>query len=276
MKFLKLIIVFLLICGYSYADVIQLKSGELIKGVISEESVDYIVVDSGIDVKITYYLDEIDNIIYDDGRVFGKEDDLEVEDLNVSSSESALIKDIKKEENKSIEKFNTDKTDEYMDRQVNIQKKKIRRKIDKKIAELKKVHPESSKFLIHFDRLAKKINSDKVDKIVRMFTNTAPIVYFMIYAMFCFPLMLLAKKMRCSMLLAWVPFINILVMLRMAEKSFLWFFLFFIPIVNLFALFSVWRSICDILQKPSWFGIFAIIPGLNLFMIWYLAICPTK
>ena len=276
MKILKIIIFLLLISGYSYADVIQLKSGELIKGVVSEETAEYVVIDSEVDVKITYYLDEIDNIIYDDGRVFGKGDKLETENLEKDSQESDLIQNLKKYETKSIEELNIDKTSEYMDRQVSIQKKKIRRKIDKKIAELKKVHPKSSRILVYFDRLTKKVNTSKVDKIIRIFTTTSPTVYFMIYAMFCFPFMLLAKKMRCSMFLSWVPFINVLVMLRMADKSFFWFFLFFIPIVNIFILFSVWRSICDILQQPPWLGIFAIIPGLNLFMVWYLAICPSK
>lgn len=253
---------FLLICSTSYADVIQLKSGELIKGVISQETKDHIVVDSGVDVQITYYLDEIDNIIYDDGRSFAKAYSLEVADAEDPSYQIDVLED--------------KKTDEYLDRQIDIQKKKIQRRIDKKIGRLKRMHPESRKFISKFERFVKKINMEKVDRILRLFTSTSPIVYFMIYSMFCFPLMLLAKKMRCSMLLCWVPFINILVMLRMGEKSFLWFFLFFVPIVNLFALYFVWRSICDVLQQPSWLGIFAVIPGLNLFMIWYLALSSNR
>ena len=273
---IKLIILFVLICGNSYADVIQLKSGELIKGVIAEETTDYIVVDSGVDVQITYYLDEIDNIIYDDGRDFVNEDSLEIIDLDEDLSEPDIFQNEKREDKKSIEKIKIEKTDEYMGRQVAIHKKKTRREFDKKNGELKKVHPKSKKFLSLLDRFAKKINIEKVEKIIKVIISISPFAYFMIYAMFCFPLMILAKKLRCSMLLSWVPFINILVMLRMAEKSFLWFFLFFIPVINLFALFSVWRSICDILQKPSWIGVFAIIPGLNIFMIWYLALSSNK
>jgi len=52
----------LLICSFSFAETIQLKSGKSLEGKITEKTDDFIKFDSGINIPITYFWDEIESI----------------------------------------------------------------------------------------------------------------------------------------------------------------------------------------------------------------------
>lgn len=56
------LIIFALLSGIAFAEVIKLKNGETVKGKILERTEDTIKVDPGIGVSVSYYLDEIESI----------------------------------------------------------------------------------------------------------------------------------------------------------------------------------------------------------------------
>jgi len=64
MKKFLLILVFLILCPNSFADVIKLKSGKTVEGTITEQTNEYIKIDSDSGMEVTYYLDEIQTISF--------------------------------------------------------------------------------------------------------------------------------------------------------------------------------------------------------------------
>lgn len=62
MKKIIALILFSFLILPSFAETIQLKSGKIIKGKITEKTDEYIKIDSGVGIPITYYLDKIEKI----------------------------------------------------------------------------------------------------------------------------------------------------------------------------------------------------------------------
>lgn len=60
MKNILLILIFSIICSNAFADVIRLKSGKIVEGIITDQTDEYIKVDTGVGIDVTYYLDEIE------------------------------------------------------------------------------------------------------------------------------------------------------------------------------------------------------------------------
>ncbi len=71
--------------------------------------------------------------------------------------------------------------------------------------------------------------------------------------------------------LAWIPIVNIVLMLMIAKKPIWWLILFFIPIVNIVMAVLVWMGIAEARNKPNWWGILMIVPVANLVVPGYLA-----
>jgi hypothetical protein len=71
--------------------------------------------------------------------------------------------------------------------------------------------------------------------------------------------------------LAWIPIVNIFLMLDIAKKPLWWFILFLIPLVNIVMAVIVWMGIAEARQKPNWWGILTIVPIANLVVPGYLA-----
>ena len=71
--------------------------------------------------------------------------------------------------------------------------------------------------------------------------------------------------------LAWIPIVNIFLMLDIAKKPLWWFILFLIPVVNIVIAVLVWMGIAEARQKPNWWGILTIVPFANLIVPGYLA-----
>ncbi len=71
--------------------------------------------------------------------------------------------------------------------------------------------------------------------------------------------------------LAWIPIVNIVLMLMIAKKPIWWLILFFIPIVNIVMAVLVWMGIAEARNKPNWWGILMIVPVVNLVVPGYLA-----
>lgn len=70
---------------------------------------------------------------------------------------------------------------------------------------------------------------------------------------------------------AWVPILQVFFMLRLAQLSYWWFIGLIIPIVNLGVGVYVWVRIAARLSKPWWVGALMVVPGVDLFVLAYLA-----
>lgn len=70
---------------------------------------------------------------------------------------------------------------------------------------------------------------------------------------------------------AWIPIINIVLMLNIAKKPVWWILLLLIPGVNIVIAVIIWMAIAEARNKPNWWGILAIVPFVNLIVPGYLA-----
>ncbi len=71
--------------------------------------------------------------------------------------------------------------------------------------------------------------------------------------------------------LAWIPIVNIFLMLAVAKKPGWWFLLFLVPLVNIIMSIIVWMAIAEARRKPNWWGILTIVPVVNVVVPGYLA-----
>jgi hypothetical protein len=71
--------------------------------------------------------------------------------------------------------------------------------------------------------------------------------------------------------LAWIPIVNIILMLNVAKKPIWWFILFLIPLVNIVIAILVWMGVAEARNKPNWWGILLIIPVVGIIVPGYLA-----
>jgi hypothetical protein len=70
---------------------------------------------------------------------------------------------------------------------------------------------------------------------------------------------------------AWIPILNIILMLNIARKPIWWIILFLIPLVNIVFIIIVWMGIAEARNKPNWWGILLIVPVANIIVPGYLA-----
>lgn len=70
---------------------------------------------------------------------------------------------------------------------------------------------------------------------------------------------------------AWVPFLNLLLLIEMAGAPLWYILLMFIPIVNLVVMVMIWISICQARGKPGWWGALMLVPIANFIMMGFLA-----
>lgn len=80
---------------------------------------------------------------------------------------------------------------------------------------------------------------------------------------------------------AWIPILNVVLMLQIAKKPVWWvalLILFIIPFINFIAgivwlvlTIIIWMAICKQLGKQEWLGVLMIIPVVNLVIPGYLA-----
>ena len=98
------------------------------------------------------------------------------------------------------------------------------------------------------------------------------IVWLAIYVYYGFAFMTIAKKTgNENAWMAWVPILNMWLMIEIAQKEAWWMILFFIPLANIVAMVVVTMAIAERLEKPSWWGVLMVVPGANLIVPGYLA-----
>ena len=71
--------------------------------------------------------------------------------------------------------------------------------------------------------------------------------------------------------LAWIPIVNIVLMLQIAKKPLWWIILLLVPLVNFVIAIMVWMGIAEACHKPNWWGILMIVPIANFVVPGYLA-----
>ena len=92
------------------------------------------------------------------------------------------------------------------------------------------------------------------------------------YVYFSLALQTIAQKTNTeNAWLAWIPIVNVILMLNIAQKPIWWFILFLIPLVGIVMAIIVWMGIAEARNKPNWWGILMIIPVANLIVPGYLA-----
>ncbi|MGB7281746.1 MAG: DUF5684 domain-containing protein [Candidatus Acidiferrum sp.] len=70
---------------------------------------------------------------------------------------------------------------------------------------------------------------------------------------------------------AWIPIVNVILMLNIAKKPIWWIILCIIPLVNIVIFIILWMAIAEARNKPNWWGILIIVPVANLIVPGYLA-----
>lgn len=98
------------------------------------------------------------------------------------------------------------------------------------------------------------------------------IIFLVVYIYMAICLMKMAKKTNTpNAWFAWIPILNVILMLQIAKKPLWWIILFLIPLVNIVMAIIVWMEIAKALGKPEWLGILMIVPIANLIVPGYLA-----
>lgn len=93
-----------------------------------------------------------------------------------------------------------------------------------------------------------------------------------IYVYMAIALSVIARKTNHgNRWMAWVPILNIILMLNIADKPVWWFVLLLIPLVNIVFLVIVWMAISKARSKPDWWGVLIIVPILNFILPGVLA-----
>lgn len=141
----------------------------------------------------------------------------------------------------------------------------------KKASQITKIinHPRSSQASAGKNRANSRMSSFRYENLF-MLTFLAIAALFYIYNSLC--LQKIANKTNTPFgWLAWVPILNIFLMLMIANKSFWWIILLLIPIVNLVCIIVIWMEIAKMRNKPAWLGLLMMLPVSNFLIIGYLA-----
>lgn len=100
----------------------------------------------------------------------------------------------------------------------------------------------------------------------------AVVIGLAVYVYYSLALQTIAKKTNTeNAWLAWIPIVNIILMLNIAQKPLWWIILCLIPLVNIVIMIIVWMAIAEARNKPSWWGILLIVPLVNIIVPGYLA-----
>jgi hypothetical protein len=97
------------------------------------------------------------------------------------------------------------------------------------------------------------------------------------YAFFAYCLILIAKKTGNDQNTwwAWVPILQVLLILKIAGVQWWWIFLFLVPLVNIAVAIYIWVKISKSLSKHAIWGVLMIVPFFDLFVLAYLAFSKT-
>jgi len=95
-----------------------------------------------------------------------------------------------------------------------------------------------------------------------------------IYVVLALSLYKIAMKTKTNVVhawFAWVPILNVILMLNIAGFSGWYIFLLMIPFVNIVFLIYIWMKISKACGKPDYLGILMLVPLANIILPLYLA-----
>lgn len=93
-----------------------------------------------------------------------------------------------------------------------------------------------------------------------------------VYIFYAICLMKIARKTNTpNAWFAWIPILNIILMIQVAKKPLWWIILFLVPIANIVVTILVWMAIAKAVNKPDWLGVLMIVPVANFVIPAYLA-----
>ena len=69
----------------------------------------------------------------------------------------------------------------------------------------------------------------------------------------------------------WVPFLNVVLMIQIAQKPLWWLLLLMVPFVNLVVAALIFMGVAHRVNKPRWVALVALVPVLGWFVLPYLA-----
>ncbi|KKR54378.1 MAG: hypothetical protein UT91_C0017G0012 [Parcubacteria group bacterium GW2011_GWA2_40_23] len=70
---------------------------------------------------------------------------------------------------------------------------------------------------------------------------------------------------------AFIPILNIIIMLQIAKRPLWWIILYFIPIVNIVIAIMILVDVVKVLKRPTWWVIMQFIPIVNLVFMGLMA-----
>ena len=106
-----------------------------------------------------------------------------------------------------------------------------------------------------------------------MFDAFGWFVILAVYFYFTFMHYKMAQKSLHSEIAFWafIPILNTILLIKMAEKPMWWFILLLVPFVNIFCFFALWMSVAKAVgQSPVW-GFLVMIPIINFVALFVLA-----
>lgn len=75
---------------------------------------------------------------------------------------------------------------------------------------------------------------------------------------------------------AFIPIVNVFLMLKAAEKPMWWFLLCLVPLVNIVIIAMIWWKISEKCGQPGFWGILMLLPFINIVALLVLAFSSPK
>ena len=98
------------------------------------------------------------------------------------------------------------------------------------------------------------------------------VVFVAFYVYFAVAIQTMAKKTNTpNNWMAWIPLLNVYLLLKIGGKPGWWLLLFLIPFVNFIMMIVMWMGVAERLNKPNWYGILMIVPLVNIIIPGVLA-----
>jgi hypothetical protein len=92
------------------------------------------------------------------------------------------------------------------------------------------------------------------------------------YILLAWPLYVMGTKSNSkNPWFAFVPILNLVLLVEIAGKELWWVLLMFVPCINLFVILYIWMQVAEAMNKPGWVGLLMIVPGVNFLVPFYLA-----
>lgn len=287
-----------LISSTAQAETIRLKSGEVIEGTIVERRADAIKVDTGIGIAVTYYLDEIEETPLVTTAAQPQINEVVPNPPAIVIPTPVPLTPVKTP-NPPPEKPASISTSQLHSRQIEMG-------LYSGATDASYIPPEplpKDEYLktqfaranaVQKERLLQAVSlfKEQTRNIWQKIKNDHPFIKDLaqgpagiplgvglalsLYILFFFPLMKIAHKLDEPAWMAWVPVLQIFLMIRIAEKSLLWILFLPVPLANILAFLFIWMSIARRLEQPHWMGYLMIVPGINFLVAWYLALFSLR